>query len=113
MTRMTVNEVQGEALFASRLQRSDAPTAEMVPEAIRATVRRLGAAGCLCQMAEEFGDHPEQAAERTRWASQLLAQALAAARAGPGGRAPVRSRKRAAGRDQHAARAHVHQECQA
>ena len=104
MTRMTVNEVQCEALFASRLQRSDAPTAEMVAEAIRATVRRLGAAGCLCQMAEEFGDHPEQAAERMRWVRLLLAQALAAARAGPGGRATARSRKHtAAGNDRHAA----------
>jgi len=54
------------ALFASRLQQSEAPTAEAVAEAIRATVRQFGIRGCACQMAQEFGDHPEAAAERVR-----------------------------------------------
>jgi hypothetical protein len=62
------------ALFASGLQRSDVPTAIMAAEAITATVRRFGIHGCLTRMAQEFGDHPDAAAERMRWICQLTAQ---------------------------------------
>jgi hypothetical protein len=62
------------ALFASGLQRSDAPTAAMAAEAITATVRRFGIEGCLSRMAQEFGDHPDTAAARMRWICQLTAQ---------------------------------------
>ena len=62
------------ALFASGLQRSDAPTAAMAAEAITATVRRFGIHGCRSRMAQEFGDHPDTAAARMRWIYQLTAQ---------------------------------------
>jgi hypothetical protein len=62
------------ALFASGLQRSDAPTAAMAAEAITATVRRFGIHGCLSRMAQEFGDHPDTAAARMQWICQLTAQ---------------------------------------
>lgn len=52
-----------EALFASAPQRSDAPSAEAVVEAIRRTVRRFGRHGPAGRMPQEFGDHPETAAE--------------------------------------------------
>jgi len=61
-----------EALFASGLQRSDAPDANSVAEAIRVTVRRSGIRGCASRMAQEFGDHPEAAVERMRWVRSLL-----------------------------------------
>jgi len=61
------------ALFASGLQRSDAPTAAMAAEAIAAAIRRLGLYGCLDWMAQEFGDHPDAAAARMRWVCQLTA----------------------------------------
>jgi hypothetical protein len=73
VTRMHVNEAVYEALFASLLQPSDALTAETVADAIGSTVRRLGASGCTDYVAEEFGNHPEQAAERMRWVRQLTA----------------------------------------
>jgi len=38
------------------------------------TVRQFGARGCACRMAQEFGDHPEAAAERMRWVRQLITQ---------------------------------------
>jgi hypothetical protein len=60
-----------EALFASGLQRSDAPTAEMAAEAIKGSIRRFGIDGCASRMAQEFGDHPDAAAERMRWIRQL------------------------------------------
>jgi tagatose-1,6-bisphosphate aldolase non-catalytic subunit AgaZ/GatZ len=66
--------VEHEALFASALQRSDAPTPEVVAEAIRRTVRQLGPHGCAGMMAQEFGDHPEAAVERMNWARRLVAR---------------------------------------
>lgn len=74
MTRLNVADARCEALFASALQRSDAPDAKVVTEAIRATVRRFGTRGCAGRMAQEFGDHPEEAAERMRWVRQLVAE---------------------------------------
>jgi hypothetical protein len=93
MTRPSVNDARCEALFASVLQPSDAPTTEMVAEAISCTVRQFGIGGCAGRMAQEFGDHPDAAARRMRWVRQL-AQAAARPQASPGagppGRSPVR-----------------------
>jgi hypothetical protein len=75
-----------EALFASTLQRSDAPTPEAVAEAVRATLGRLGRAGCTSRMAQEFGDHPGAAAERMRWVRQLLTKPPGPAAGGSRGR---------------------------
>jgi hypothetical protein len=61
-------------LFVSALQRSDVPTAGLVAEMIERTVRQFGADGCVCRMAQEYGDHPERAAERMRWVRQLIMQ---------------------------------------
>jgi hypothetical protein len=72
MTSLTVQDARYEALFASALQRSDTPTANAVAAAIGAAVRRFGVQGCLSRMAQEFGDHPEAAAERMRWIRSLL-----------------------------------------
>jgi hypothetical protein len=71
VTRIIVNEAVCEALFASPLQPSEALTAETVADAIGSTVRRLGPAGCASQMAQEFGDHPEEATDRMHWVRQL------------------------------------------
>lgn len=76
MARLNVNDARCEALFASTLQRSDAPTPRAVAEAIRAAVREFGTRGCAELMAQEFGDHPDAAAERMRWARQLLGDPL-------------------------------------
>jgi hypothetical protein len=60
-----------DALFASGLQPSDAPTAELVAQAIRRTLRQCGPSGCTGRMAQEFGDHPDAAAMRRHWVRQL------------------------------------------
>lgn len=85
MMRPDVNE----ALFVSELQPSDAPTAEMMAAAIDRTVQRYGTGGCAARMAQEFGDHPDAAAERMRWACGLAVQHKHAARTrtGPPGEA--------------------------
>jgi len=69
-----VTDERRVALFASGLQRSDAPTAAMAAEAIMAIVRGIGIQGCVDRMAQEFGDHPDTAAERMRWICQLAAE---------------------------------------
>jgi hypothetical protein len=38
-------------------------------------VLQFGTRGCAGRMAQEFGDHPEAAAERMRWIRQLVAEA--------------------------------------
>ncbi len=74
MTWLNVNDARCEALFASGLQRSDALDAETVAEVISRTVRQLGTRGCASRMAQEFGDHPEAAADRMRWVRQLVGE---------------------------------------
>ena len=83
-TRLNVDDAWCEALFASALQRSAAPAAESVAAAISRAVRRLGTRGCVSRMAQEFGDHPQAAAERMRWVRQLAAAAAAPATCEPG-----------------------------
>jgi hypothetical protein len=73
MPRLNVNEARSEALFASKLQPSDAQTAEMVARAIDRALQLYGVGGCVGRMAQEFGDHPDAAAERMRWARSLMA----------------------------------------
>ena len=77
MTRLNMHDSRCEALFASGLQRSDTPTAEAVAEAISRAVREFGLRGCVGRMAQEFGDHPEVAADRMRWVRQLADRVFA------------------------------------
>jgi hypothetical protein len=79
ITQNPARRIGAEALFASGLQRSDALTPDVVAEAIRNALRQFGTRGCACRMAQEFGDHPEAAAERMRWIRQLVAGAPAPA----------------------------------
>jgi len=57
-----------EALFASTPQPSGTPDAGMIAAAISSAVQRLGPRGCTELMAQEFGDHPDAAAQRMRGA---------------------------------------------
>jgi len=74
MAQLSMNNARCEALFASALQRSDALTGEAVASAISRTLRDLGVRGCAGRMAEAFGEHPEQARDRMRWARQLVCE---------------------------------------
>jgi hypothetical protein len=74
---MNLNAVRSQALFVSSLQRSDRPTVGQVREAIVRAVRDLGAAECAARVAQEFGDHPELATARMRWAIRMVAEVYA------------------------------------
>jgi hypothetical protein len=58
-----------QALFASALQPSDTPDVGMIAAAISSAVQRFGPRGCTEPMAQAFGDHPDAAARRMRWAA--------------------------------------------
>jgi hypothetical protein len=70
----STSAVWAEALFASVLQRSDRPSPGQVRKAIAAAVRAYGDRGCAELVAQEFGDHPETAAERMRWARAVAGE---------------------------------------
>ena len=80
VTQLDMNGARCQALFASGLQPSDAPTADMVATAISRAVQQFGIRGCAGRMAQEFGDHPDAAARRMRWVRHLIAQEPAAPR---------------------------------
>jgi hypothetical protein len=85
-----------DALFVSALQRSDEPRASQVRQAVAAALRRFGPPGCAERVAREFGDHPEIAAARMRWARGQIAQVfgtpgLPAPAARRGGRSAARA----------------------
>ena len=89
VTRLNIGDARCLALFASGLQPSDMPTAQTVAQAISRTIGRLGVRGCAARMAQEFGDHPDAAATRMRWARQLAAWPQASV---PGGHDAVTGR---------------------
>lgn len=72
MTLPNGTDAQCEALFASPLQASDAVTVELAAAEISRTIQRLGHGGCAGRMAQEFGDHPEEACDRMRWVRHLI-----------------------------------------
>lgn len=68
---LSVSAARADALFASTLQCSDEPTARQVRRAVTAAVRAFGGRGCAARVAQEFGDHPDTAVARMRWARDV------------------------------------------
>jgi hypothetical protein len=69
----SIRALQADALFASALQRSDVLSTSQIRRAIAAALDGYGAPGCAGRVAQEFGDHPETAAVRMRWARAAVA----------------------------------------
>ncbi len=69
----SVQTLHTDALFASALQRSDDLSPGKIRGAIAAALDGCGASGCAGRVAQEFGDHPETAAVRMRWARATVA----------------------------------------
>ena len=100
MAYLSIGAVRADAVFASDLQRGDEPSAGQVGQAVAAAIRALGWSGCAGRVAQEFGDHPETAVIRMRWARRVAREAFAdpapeqgpVARADAGGWLVVRPR---------------------
>ena len=75
---------RAEALFASALQRSDEPSAWQVEQAVAVAIGNFGELGCAARVAQAFGEHPETAVTRMRWARTAVAGAFGAPRSGQG-----------------------------
>jgi hypothetical protein len=61
-----------QALFASHLQPSDRPTTAQVEAAVIDSLHRHGGTtGCAAVCATAYGDHPDAAPTRMRWARTL------------------------------------------
>lgn len=71
-----ISAVRADALFVSALQRCEDPSTGQVRQAVAETVRAFGQEGCAERMAQEFGDHPETAAARMRWAREQVGEAF-------------------------------------
>jgi hypothetical protein len=69
----SVQVLHADALFASALQRTDELNPSRIWQAITGAIAGYGAAGCAARVAQEFGDHPETAAARMRWARATVA----------------------------------------
>jgi len=67
-----VSSARADALFASALQRSDRPSPGQVRQAIAVAVARYGGSGCAARVAQAFGEHPETAVTRMRWARTMV-----------------------------------------
>ena len=83
---LTISTARADALFASALQRSDQPTVAQVHGAIAAALAAFGIRGCAARVAQAYGDHPETAVQRMRWARATVTRA-AVTRASDGVRA--------------------------
>ena len=68
--------IRADALFVSMMQRSAEPSGDQVRKAVDAAMRAYGGQGCAERVAQEFGDHPEAAVSRMRWARAAVHAAL-------------------------------------
>lgn len=75
-------EVLAEVLFCSNLQPSQRPTAADVLRTLARGLHREGdpVRDCVAELATAYGDDPERACERMRWARSLVAKFVERAR---------------------------------
>jgi hypothetical protein len=73
---LSLDTDRAAALFASSLQCSDQPSATQIRQAVLTVTSTLGRTGCAAQVAQEYGEHPETAAARMRWARAAVAGAF-------------------------------------
>ena len=81
MHHLSISAARADALFVSALQRSEELSTGQVRQAVAAAVRAFGSRGCAERVAQEFGDHPDTAVARMRWARTVAAETFG--RSGP------------------------------
>ena len=84
MAYLSIGAFHADAVFVSRLQRCDEPSAGQVRQAVAAAIRAFGYSGCAGRVAQEFGDHPETAVIRMRWARAVARAVFADSAPEPG-----------------------------
>ena len=101
MSQLSISAVRADALFASALQPSTEPSVIQIRRAIAEAVGRYGDRGCSARVAQAYGDHPDTAATRMRWARTTVTGTFSGSRpqpeqAGQARRSPVPCTSRAA-----------------
>jgi hypothetical protein len=66
--------VRAEALFASHLQPSEPVTPGVLDDTVATMLHRDGPRECAARMAYEFGEHPDTAVRRMRWARRTISR---------------------------------------
>jgi hypothetical protein len=80
---LTISTARADALFASPVQRSDEPSPAQVHQAIATALATFGIQGCAVRVAQAYGDHPETAVLRMRWARATVTGTSGGVRAEP------------------------------
>ena len=80
---LPISGARADALFASPLQRSYEPSAGQVRQAIAMTIGAHGARGCAARVAQAYGEHPDTAIVRMRWALAAVASAFGGSQTEP------------------------------
>ena len=80
---LSIGAARAGALFASPLQRCDEPSARQVRQAIATAIAAHGVRGCAARVAHAYGEHPETAPTRMRWALTAAASAFGGSPAAP------------------------------
>ena len=83
MHHLSIGAARADALFVSALQRSEELSTGQVRQAVASAVRAFGSKGCAERVAQEFGDHPDTAVARMRWARTVAAEAFGGPGLGP------------------------------
>jgi hypothetical protein len=78
------NAARYDALFASGARRCEVLSPARLAEVIIRTLGALGSVGCAAVVAQEFGDYPETAVARMRWAHAQVDRAFPAGVVVPG-----------------------------
>jgi hypothetical protein len=73
---LSISATRAGALFASPLQGTDEPSASQVRRAIATAIGVHGVRGCAARVAQAYGEHPETALTRMRWALTAVASAF-------------------------------------
>ena len=79
----SISAARAGALFASPLQRSDEPSGSQVRQAIATAIGVHGMQGCAARVAQAYGEHPETALTRMRWALTAAASSFGGSPAAP------------------------------
>jgi hypothetical protein len=73
-----ITAARAAALFVSHLSTTDHPTAVEIDSAVRQSLLvHGGTRGCAADVAAAYGDYPETAARRMRWAREVVASCYA------------------------------------
>jgi hypothetical protein len=80
---LSISAARAGALFASPLQRCDEPSTTQIRQAIDTAIGVHGVQGCAARVAQAYGEHPETALPRMRWALTAVAGAFSGSPAEP------------------------------